>query len=80
MWPMELEDEFLNLLNARRPEALIILACYGVLLHSFRDSRMVYRSGASLIRVIAASFGQFWEPCLAWPKMIIELSATNTPI
>lgn len=49
MWPMELEDEFLNLLNARRPEALIILAYYGVLLHSFRDSWMVYNSGASLV-------------------------------
>lgn len=79
-WPMELEDDFLNLLNARRPEALIILAYYGVLLHSFRDSWMAHQSGASLVRVIATSVGQFWEPWLAWPRHIVESSAMNTPV
>lgn len=77
---MELEDDFLNLLNARRPEALIILAYYGVLLHSFRDSWMAHQSGASLVRVIATSVGQFWEPWLAWPRHIVESSAMNTPV
>lgn len=79
-WPMELQDEYLNLLNERRPEALIILAYYAVLLHSFRDSWMVHKSGASLVRVIAASVGQFWEPWLSWPKQIVESSVTNTPV
>jgi hypothetical protein len=41
---------------------------------------MVYKSGASLVRVFAASVGRFWEAWLTWPKMIFKSSVINMPV
>jgi Fungal specific transcription factor domain len=71
-WPAQLKDDYLELLNERRPEALIILAYYGVLLHFRRKSWAIDDSGASLIRAINAHTGPFWGRWMAWPLQVIE--------
>ncbi|KAI4150388.1 MAG: hypothetical protein L6R39_002281 [Caloplaca ligustica] len=71
-WPVQLPDEYIMLLNQRRPEALIILAYFGVVLHLYRESWMIGDTGASLIRAVNAQVGTFWDPWMAWPLQMID--------
>jgi hypothetical protein len=71
-WPMQLNREFLQLLQERRPEALIILAYYGVQLKCYRECWVVGDTGVFLIRAISNHTGRHWQPWLAWPNMIID--------
>jgi hypothetical protein len=74
-WPGQLKDPYLELLNERRPEALIVLAYYGVLLHYYRESWAVGDSGASLVKAINAHTGPSWRRWMAWPNRSIELAS-----
>jgi len=71
-WPVQLPDEYVKLLNQRRPEALIILAYYGVVLHSYRKVWAIGNSGAALIEAINAQLGNYWGRWLLWPMQIID--------
>ncbi|KAL8720539.1 MAG: hypothetical protein Q9225_002609 [Loekoesia sp. 1 TL-2023] len=71
-WPVLIPDEYIMLLNQRRPEALIILAYYGVVLHFYREAWTIGDTGASLIRAVNAQVGSFWERWLAWPLQVIN--------
>lgn len=77
-WPAQLKDDYLELLNERRPEALVILAYFGVFLHSYQDSWAVGDSGAFLIKAINAHTGPHWRRWMAWPTQILE-STGGTP-
>ncbi|KAL8869096.1 MAG: hypothetical protein Q9174_004527 [Haloplaca sp. 1 TL-2023] len=71
-WPIQVSDEYVVLLNQRRPEALIILAYYGVALHSYRRSWAVGDAGATLIKAVSAQVGKYWSSWLSWPMQIIR--------
>ncbi|KAL8917619.1 MAG: hypothetical protein Q9172_005760 [Xanthocarpia lactea] len=73
-WPVQLTEGYLTLLNQRRPEALIILAYYGVILHFYRKAWCIGDSGASLIRAVEAHVGSYWSPWLRWPLDLIDSS------
>lgn len=73
-WPVQLPDEYIVLLNQRRPEALIILSYYGVILHFNREAWIIGDTGARLVRAINSQLGSFWERWLAWPLQITQLS------
>ncbi|KAI9158599.1 Sterol uptake control protein [Paramyrothecium foliicola] len=64
--------DFVNVLRKHRPEALIILAYYGVLLHRSRACWIFAGSGARLIRAISQHLGGFWQDALRWPLEVIE--------
>lgn len=70
-WPAQLPDEYIGLLKERRPEALIILAYYGVLLHFYRRSWAVGDSGSTLIKAVREHTGYHWEEWMAWPNRTI---------
>ncbi|OJJ53660.1 hypothetical protein ASPSYDRAFT_72507 [Aspergillus sydowii CBS 593.65] len=67
-WPMLIKLEFSELLEQGRPEALVILAHYAVLLHRFRESWLFADSGRFLIQEIGRCLGEEWEEWLAWPN------------
>lgn len=71
-WPVQLRDEYMSLLNQRQPEALIILAYYGVILHCYRKAWCIGHSGASLIRAIDGQIGIYWSRWLGWPLRMIS--------
>jgi Fungal specific transcription factor domain len=71
-WPAQLKDDYIELLHERRPEALIILAYYGALLHFYRESWAVGDAGAFLIRSINAHTGAYWGRWMAWPNRVME--------
>ncbi|KAK7409510.1 hypothetical protein QQX98_008294 [Neonectria punicea] len=66
-FPTLLTAEFVDALRKHRPEALLVLAHYGVLLHRCRTSWIVGDAGAFLIRLIADYLGSFWQEPMQWP-------------
>jgi len=71
-WPIRVSKRYISLLRERRPEALVVLAYYAVLLHYARDYWAVGDSGRALIHAISRHLGPFWEEWLAWPNQVLE--------
>ena len=74
VWPLNLSGEFTDLLSMRKPEALIILAHYAVLLHHRRRVWLVGNVGGILIQEISKFLGTFWKSWLDWPNEVIAKS------
>ncbi|KAH1488400.1 hypothetical protein LV164_002225 [Aspergillus fumigatus] len=74
-WPVLVPPEYIDLLLQRRPEALVILAHYAILLHSCRDSWMFGDGGRFLIESIRDFLGPDWTEWLEWP-----IKALDSPI
>ncbi|KAM3439265.1 hypothetical protein MY4824_002794 [Beauveria thailandica] len=49
------------------PEALIVLAYYGVLLHRCRACWIFGDAGARMVRAIADHIGAYWRDAMGWP-------------
>lgn len=75
-WLIIVPAEFVNMVKQRRPEAMVILAHYAVLLHDARSFWVFGDGGSFLIRSISAHLGTFWEEWLAWPN---EVLVTDNP-
>lgn len=73
-WLALLKDDYLELLSQRQPQALIILAYYGVLLHFTRNCWPLCNSGAYLVKAINALMGPQLGQWMAWP---IKMIASN---
>lgn len=70
-WPIRVSPEYIALLRERRPEALVVVAHYGVLLHHARDYWAVGDSGSFLIRSITSHLGEYWAEWLVWPNEVL---------
>lgn len=70
-WLVTASAEYTQLLEERRPEALIILAYYAVLLHRRRRCWAVQDSGQKLLQQIKRYLGRKWEHLLSWPESIV---------
>lgn len=71
-WPITIPLEFTELLLQRKPEALAILAHYGVLLHSRMDLWIIKDGGKFLIQTIVKYLGSYWETWLHLPINILQ--------
>jgi hypothetical protein len=67
-WPILLSADYTALLAKRRPESLIILAHYAVVLHERRDVWVVGDAGSWLIKAITVHLGSYWKEWLEWPN------------
>jgi Fungal specific transcription factor domain len=76
-WPVTLKVSYLELLNERRPEALVILAYYGTLLHFYRESWVISDKGTRLVMAINGVLGEYWGDWMKWPNEMIK--TTKTP-
>lgn len=63
---------YADLLRKCCPEALIILAYYGVLLHRCRQYWVFRDAGARMVIAIANNLGTYWHDALVWPLHVIE--------
>ncbi|KAF9879705.1 Upc2 protein [Colletotrichum karsti] len=80
---VKIEASFVDVLRKYRPEALIILAYYGVLLHRCRSFWAFGDAGAFLIRSISSYLGSYWQEALVWPLHVLETdpnSQSVTPV
>ncbi|KAJ0122273.1 hypothetical protein J7T55_002785 [Diaporthe amygdali] len=73
-WPILLSGVFTKLLMERRPEALIILCHYAVLLHWRRRIWLVGDAGRLLIEEMTRFLGTYWKEYLEWPNQMLEES------
>lgn len=71
-WPVMLSGHFTKLLMERRPEALVILCYYAVLLHKRRRMWLVRDAGRLLIEEMTRFLGTYWKEYLEWPNQILE--------
>ena len=71
-WPILLSGVFTNLLLKRKPEALIILCHYAVLLHQKRHIWLVRNAGQILISEITRFLGTYWLEWLDWPNQVLQ--------
>ncbi|KAK6225663.1 upc2 protein [Colletotrichum tabaci] len=62
---------FIDVLKQRRPEALVILAFYAVLLHWCRNFWIFADAGEFLIRAVASHLGDYWSEWLAFPLSVL---------
>ncbi|KAH6612399.1 hypothetical protein C7974DRAFT_345921 [Boeremia exigua] len=77
-WPVLLSGGFADLLLMRRPEALVILCHYAVLLHRRRHMWLVGNVGQILIKEISTFLGSFWKEWLEWPNEMMVQSLIDT--
>lgn len=66
-WPCLAKESFLNLLCSKNPEALLVLAYYGVTMHQHRFFWVYADVGSILVRAIARNLGPNWQHFMAWP-------------
>ncbi|KAE8138947.1 hypothetical protein BDV38DRAFT_243292 [Aspergillus pseudotamarii] len=75
-WPIMVTVEYTDTLVHRRPEALVILSHYAVLLHSCRNMWLFGDGGQFLVRSIDRYLGPQWAEWLYWPNRVLAESTT----
>jgi hypothetical protein len=73
-WPARVSVAYVELLAERRPEALVVLAYYGVLMHRAREYWPLGGAGRYLVRSITAHLGSYWAEWLEWPNSVLDAS------
>jgi hypothetical protein len=77
-WPIQLSGAYQDQLNQRRPEALVILAYFAVILRFYKGCWVVGDSGKSLIGAISAHLGPHWSKWMEWPlSFLVDWSDTD---
>ena len=71
-WPIQLSGPYQDRLNQRRPEAMVILAYYAVVMHFYRSCWCVGASGQFLIRAISSHLGPHWATWMEWPLSFFQ--------
>lgn len=71
IWPNTIPQKYLELLADQKPQALVILAHFAVLLH-WADKEWFMRGMARyLLDTIRSSVGDEWHDALQWPSSVI---------
>lgn len=80
IWPMSLSEEFINLISISHPIALVILACFVVLLHQF-EHKIWCLSGwsTSVFNSVYKVLDVKWKRMIAWPLQYLQ-KATGVAI
>ncbi|OAP63246.1 hypothetical protein AYL99_02473 [Fonsecaea erecta] len=71
-WPVLVPPEYVDLLQQRQAEALIILAHYAVLLHRCRRLWLFGDSGRFLIESICGDLDSHWQAWLRFPNAALQ--------
>lgn len=77
-WPVCVTAKYAELLRQRKPEALVILAYFGVVLDYHRNHWFFSDGGSFLIRSISEYLGPYWEKWLAWPNEVLNTTLSPT--
>lgn len=69
IWPMIVSEAYLAALMKREPMALVILAHYGVLLHSINGQWWSKGRGSQLVNAIYQALAPDWQAAVQWPRV-----------
>lgn len=70
-WPVLLPHAFIDMILQRRPEALVILGYFAVLVHDAREYWAFGNAGEFMVNAISAHLGSYWDEWLAWPNRVV---------
>jgi hypothetical protein len=70
-WLIQVSADYIQCLNQRRPEALVVLAHYAVLLHRGAHYWFVGGLGRRIIHLINGHLGPLWVDWLQWPNQVV---------
>ncbi|KAJ3579573.1 hypothetical protein NPX13_g991 [Xylaria arbuscula] len=79
-WAVRVPSSFIDLVEQRRPEALIIIAHYALLIHDAKGHWLSGDAGAFIIRSITVLLGKYWAHWLAWPNEVLDSIGSNCAI
>lgn len=71
-WPSHIQESYINQLKRRAPMSLIILAHYGVLLHTVSGLWWSDGRGVEVIEAISRFLDPEWQSAIQWPREIIH--------
>ncbi|RDH30291.1 hypothetical protein BDQ94DRAFT_181607 [Aspergillus welwitschiae] len=71
-WPASVPSKYIDLLALRSPDALAVLAHYGVVLHAYRQCWFLGDGGRYLIESINDYLGPAWSEWLAYPRQVLS--------
>ncbi|TVY62349.1 hypothetical protein LSUE1_G008542 [Lachnellula suecica] len=74
VWPMDIPDRYLEVLSARHPSALILLAHYCVLLRRIEGHWYFEGRAARLLGTVLKFLGEEWHWCIEWPLKEVGLT------
>lgn len=72
VWTVVVNNEFVAALQAREPMALVILAHYGILIHSVDEQWWAKGRGAELIEAIHLELPAEWKDAVTWPLKVVR--------
>jgi hypothetical protein len=70
-WTLLAPPEFTSLLAVKRPEVLILLSYYAVLLHYGRNMWQVGDTGEYILGIIVDYLGPEWDPWFEYPRQMV---------
>jgi Fungal specific transcription factor domain len=73
-WPIRVPESFIQMVNQQRPEALILLAHYCLLLNKVDHLWWIQGMSRHLLQTIHKALGQEWESWIVWPLQDLVLS------
>ena len=79
VWPLVVDRDIFDLAKQHRPEPLLVLAFFAVMLHWCEELWIFGHTGRLLLECISTSIGLGWEQWLQWPMSIVE-SCISTPM
>ena len=71
-WATLAPAKFTGLLAAKRPEALVVLGYYSLLLHYGRKTWQVGNAGAYILGIISNYLGRDWDHWLDYPQKMVS--------
>ncbi|KUJ13438.1 uncharacterized protein LY89DRAFT_622311 [Mollisia scopiformis] len=73
-WPIQVPEAFFTMVKEQRPEALVVLAHYSLLLN--KVNQLWYMKGMSrrLLKTIHGKLGKEWESWITWPLQLLVLA------
>ena len=72
-WPGRVSRAYVELLDQRKPEALVVLAHYCAFLRKAETSWFMRHHSARLFRSIYYSLGEGWRHWIDWPRQQIDM-------
>lgn len=73
LWPVMVPQEYISLVNLRKPQALVILAHYCIILHHLNDYWWMRGWAMHIIKTIQHELDDEWRPWTSWVNQVITV-------
>jgi hypothetical protein len=73
-WPIKVPEVFFTMVKEQKPEALIVLAHYSLLLNKVNQFWYIKGMSRRLLKTIHGKLGKEWETWIAWPLQHLILT------